>query len=174
MQIDRSGREIGVRPNQNRTADEVLKREWSEREAKLQNTRDALNEIRQKKTRQAAPTARSVATQKSREVSLNAVKSDTLRIDEDLFPIERSSGGVAVRPEAFDMKADLDAFIRPPLISGQMIEREKLEETAKKIIMILEQKDANPELIKKAVRLLNEERQVKSLLSGYRNSLIFS
>ena len=74
----------------------------------------------------------------------------------------------------FDMKQDMHIFVKPPFISGKMLEKDSLWEMSKEILDVLDKTDAPLELKKRAARLLQEEQQVKAIVNGYQNSLIFS
>ena len=172
MNVDRYQSAPGVM--QTRRADEEAKREWAEKQGKAQAQEEGLARKKKKALQSLRAARAAVSAQKTESVKINPIKdeNDSLAVEEGgaVAPLRRNRADAT----RFDMKADLAAFVRPPLMSRTMIEKDELWETGRQLLEYLEKIEVSPELVKKAARLLQEEQQVKTLLTGYRNALVFS
>lgn len=131
------------------------------------------NKARRKNKANATKTSKTLATRATSSIGLS-------RFDEKIQNAEEYGGDYGIErfddanAERFDMKDDMQKFIRPPSISPQELEKDALWDTSKEVLNILDQSNASPSLKKRAARLLQEEQHIKSIMAGYQNALIFS
>ena len=133
------------------------------------------------KEQQARRKQKAFATKTNKTSATSATSAVGLsRFDENVQNYDDFGGDYALQhfddaaAERFDMKDDMQKFVRPPSINNKELEKDALWDTSKEVLNILDQTDASPSLKKRAARLLQEEQKIKSIMAGYQNALIFS